>query len=282
MENFDFPRQYTIPSLDEIISPNTYLADCGPYNRGLFVQFLLNSHCMENLEFVVELDRFLANMSAAGGDSLPPLENSRLLHQWSVIYKVFLQHDAIKEINVACETRREVHETTLPSQRQVARLRALIYELLLDSYNEFVSYTREATNDRTTRRRRLEIVPPEFKTAPQHDRSYPVVFENVPRSLASLPDEKPSQLRAQWDRALDQLESTKDGPSVLVHAYSGSELTLDLSRSRTALAGTISTRNSSRGSSIGSIVDNLKDYTGWKTVKKLRFRRSLNDQDIEA
>lgn len=280
MENFDFPKSYTIPSLDEIICPNTHLSDCGPYNRGLFVQFLLTSHCMENLEFVVELDRLLKSYhsldSPSGPASVASLENDRLVHQWSVIYKVFLQHDAIKEINVACETRQNVHDNQLPSHRQLLQLRSLIYELLLDSYNEFVSYIREAHNDRTTRRRRLEIVPPEFKLAPQ-ERAYPVVFENVPRSLApALPDEKPPQLSAQWDRALEQMEQGKD------HRLSGLELVLDLSRSRTALAGTILTRISSRGSSIGSIVDNLKDYSGWKTVKKLRFRRSSNDQDVEA
>lgn len=276
MENFDFPKSYTIPSLDEIICPNTHLSDCGPYNRGLFVQFLLTSHCMENLEFVVELDRLLKNYNCLDFQSAPNLDNDRLLHQWSVIYRVFLQHDAIKEINVACETRQNVHDNQLPTQRQLGQLRSLIYELLLDSYNEFVSYTREAHNDRTTRRRRLEIVPPEFKLVPQ-ERTYPVVFENVPRSLApALPDEKPHQLSAQWDRALEQMEQGKD------QRLSGLELVLDLSRSRTALAGTILTRNLSRGSSIGSIVDNLKDYSGWKTVKKLRFRRSSNDQDVEA
>ncbi|SGZ55753.1 CIC11C00000003136 [Sungouiella intermedia] len=282
MDDFNFPKQYTIPTLDEIISPNTYLTDCGPYNRGSFVQFLSNSHCMENLEFVVELDRFLANMAQLSSDLLCDdmiRQNNRLLHQWSVIYKVFLKEDAIKEINISFKTRSDLCGEVLPNQKQLMNIRGLICELLLDSFNEFISYTREVTKDRTTRRRRLEIVPPEFKTLPVfHAEEIPrVLYEHVPRSLASnsLSEQQKSELSAQWDRALEQFEQN------MVQVNSGSDLSLELPRSRTALAGTISTRTSSRGSSIGSIVDNLKDYSGWKTVKKLRFRRSSNEQDVQ-
>lgn len=286
MESFGFPRQYTIPTLDEIISPHTHLTDCGPYNRGSFVHFLSNSHCMENLEFVVELDRFLQNSHHAASakdfcdDSIR--DHDRLNHQWLVIFRVFLRPDAIKEVNVSYQIRRNLHEEVIPPHKELLHIRSLIYELLLDSFNEFVNYTRESTNDRTTRRRRLEIVPPEFKTS-GGDRSnnYAVVFENVPRSLFLHLEHRPSQLSAQWDKALDELEQSKDAVGVQTHSVTGTDLVLDLPRSRTALAGTISTRTSSRGSSIGSLVDNIKDYSGWKTMKKLRFRRSSNDHDLE-
>lgn len=238
---------------------------------------------MENLEFIIELDRFVANWSHLSPELLYDDQirlNGRLLHQWSNIYETFLQHDAPKEINISCGSRRDFCGETLPSHRQLVTIRKLIYELLLDNYNEFVSYTREATNDRTARRRRLEIVPPEFKTL----RRLLFAVDEIPRTMCEhgarphdhkLVSECHSfDLAAQWDKALEQFEHS------VVRIISESDL-LELPRSRTTLAGTISTRVSSRGSSIGSIVDNLKDYSGWKTVKKLRFRRSSNEQDVQ-
>lgn len=237
---------------------------------------------MENLEFIVELDRFVANWSNISPELLHDDQirlNSRLLRQWSNIHETFLQHDAPKEINISCGSRRDFCGEVLPSHKQLVCIRKLIFELLLDNYNEFVSYTREATNDRTACRRRLEIVPPEFKTL----RLLLIAFDEIPRTMYEhgarphdhkLPECLNFDLAAQWDKALEQFEHS------VVRIISESDL-LELPRSRNTLAGTISTRVSSRGSSIGSLVDNLKDYSGWKTVKKLRFRRSSNEQDVQ-
>lgn len=270
MESFGFPKQYTIPTLDEIVSPDTHLTDCGPYNRGAFVQFLANAHCMENLEFIVELDRFMAKFASIShmlnDDSVR--EHDRLLHQWHVIHKVFLQPDAVKEVNIPGQLRSNLYGEVLPHTKQVVQIRALIYELLLDLFNEFVSKTRELRNDQTTQRRRLEIVPPELKTIEKWlpDKSEKWVHAEkstrieIPRLLVPL--------CTQWEREMSRNDHDDVG-----------DLAVELPRSRTALAGTILTRASSRGLSIGSIVDNLRDYLGWRTVKKLRFRRASNDQD---
>lgn len=236
---------------------------------------------MENLEFIVELDTFLYNLANISSVLLFDEQiraNERLMHQWTTIYKVFLQEDAPKEINISCTSRRDLCGEVLPSQRQLLHIRSVIYELLMDNYNEFVSYTRELTNDRSTRRRRLEIVPPEFKSL------LVVHIEEIPRAMydhatrqqdrKALLEHQRCELSAQWDKALERFEQN------VVHVLSESDL-LELPRSRTELAGTVSTRASSRGSSIGSIVDNLKDYSGWRSVKKLRFRRSSGEQDVQ-
>lgn len=260
MDTFKFG--YTIPSLDEIIAPDAHIADCGPYNRSSFVEFLAYSHCMENLEFVIELDKLLANMRQQRDDAVLMSDASirhalLLLHQWSVIYRIFLTHDAIKEVNVACASRSRLHPEVLPAPAELLPLRAGVYELLLDSYNEFVAHTRETKKDGTVRRRRLELVPP--------DHHYPSLVPHV----ASPSDA--TDIRQQWDRALLEFEHTKTDRS------SPTSLAEDaaLPRSRNGSAGTISTRPSSRGLSIGSIVDNLKD--SWSMVRKLRRRRSSND-----
>lgn len=279
MDRFSFPRRFTIPSLDEIISPDTYLADCGPYNRGSFVQFLSISHCTENLEFVVELDRFL-RLEAQRQDPTYSDEQIRKhdqhLHQWNFIYKVFIANDAIKEINIPCTLRLNVMAEVLPLAKELMLMRGVVYELLLDSFHEFINTTREATNDRTPQRRRLEIVAPEHPhtvSAPEMPRS--VQFGGTHGKCEKCPAEnhqRPSELREQWEQALlayERPESSSDS---------------DLPRSRNGSAITISsTRTSSRGSSMGLIVDNIKDYSGWKkTVKKFKLRRFLsNSQDSD-
>lgn len=266
MDGFSFPRSYTIPLLDEIVAPDTHLTDCGPYNRSLFVQFLSTSHCMENLEFVVELDRFLVASTQLDhldmSDSQMKITD-QLMHLWRVIYRVFLAHNAIKEINIPCLLLTPLAESELPRRGSLLAIRAVIYELLTDSYNEFISHTRHTHNDVTARRRPLELVPPERHTLP--------IESYAPRSVAFGRSDRTvadhNELREQWERAhltLGKLDAASE---------------LELPRSRTGSSGTLSSaRTSSRGLSIGLIVENIKDYSGWrKTVKKFKSRRSLDE-----
>lgn len=280
MEKFNFHRPYTIPSLDEMLSPDTAIADCGPYNRSAFAEFLAYSHCMENLEFILELDKFLRRARDYLNDAVLMSDRSirthaQLQHQWGLIHHIFLTNDAIKEINVPCVIRNSFQPDVLPSKAEVLPIRGMVYELLLDSYNEFVSYTRESTNDCTTRRRRLELVPPEMSHAAPVPHDY---GNSAPRLLSiSCQEQKALDLRQQWDKALLDFELSKTEHSS--PSSTSVEATVSLPRSRNGSAGTISTRPSSRGSSIGSIVDNLKDYSN-KTIKKFRIRRASGDDPM--
>uniref|UniRef100_A0A0L0P5D7 Uncharacterized protein n=1 Tax=Candidozyma auris TaxID=498019 RepID=A0A0L0P5D7_CANAR len=289
--NYDCSKRCSIPPLDEIVAPSREPTNCGPYSKANFVAYLAASHCTENLEFIVELDRFIAavgdlsraNLSAPVDSPAQRIaEQDRLLHQWRVLYRIFIAKDSIKEVNIPWTLRSTFLEDILPLLADLSHTRGVVYELLLDNYNEFILHTRETTNDSCTLRRRLEIVAPDQQ---------PPVFNNsssfADHDVAPCPPFTPSRekscsaagLKDQWEKALldfelgktEEYECTNPDPS------SDSTSNYGSSRSRNGSDGTVSSmRTSSRGSSIGSMVDNIKGYSNLKkAVRKFKHRRSL-------
>lgn len=273
MEAKYFSPKYVVPSLDELISPESP-AHLGPYNRSAFVEFLLLSHCMENLEFILEIDKFLAKARLLHEESAAYMNDSvihktqALAHHWSIIYKVFLNCEGVKELNVPCKNLEHFQAEVVPSTKELLAVRKIVYELLSGNYNDFVHYKRELQLDSTRVRRTLEIVAPETVVGLAPEMHHP----RVARHNSTCCLQNPCALLAQWDKALDEYE-TKTDASVQVF----------LPQNRAGSTGTLS--STSRGSSIGSlgsIIDNIKDYSGWKkTVKKLRTRRaSLEKHEV--
>lgn len=284
-----------IPPLEEIVAPDPP-ANCGPYSRANFVAYLAAAHCTENLEFVVELDRLHADLqncqksetvhTSPGNspDVSPGSEPSAfdsLTHQWLVLHKVFIAKDLIKEVNIPWTLRLSLHPTQLPLAPKLAQARCIVYELLLDSYNEFIFHTRECTNDSTTIRRRLEAVAPEscLLCLPHVD-----VGPHVPHCAftdALRPNttdcHRPSAagLKDQWEKALLDFELGKDDAHETTHPSLDSS-NYGLLRSRNGSDGNGSLSRTSRCSSIGSVVEGIKGYLGFKKAVK-RLRRSLSD-----
>ncbi|PVH16094.1 uncharacterized protein CXQ87_003958 [Candidozyma duobushaemuli] len=93
-----------------------------------------------------------------------------------------------------------------PSPAEVVQTRSVVYELLLDSYNEFILHTRESTNDSTTLRRRSEAVPPDQPWSPHAD-----VGPCVPCTVGETEYHRPSAagLKDQWEKALLDFEVGK-------------------------------------------------------------------------
>lgn len=233
---------------------------------------------MENLEFVIELDRFASKLRAAENPVLQSdstiSHQDALVHQWNVIHRVFLQRDAIKEVNILSHHVGNLDPRVIPTTKELNTIRGVIYELLLDSYNEFVAATREQHGPLTaTRRRRLELVPPEHPTAFTPQDQLPTI--NGRPLYLYMQSRMPSELREQWDNALREHEQSR----VDLSSSSGDS---DSPRSRTGSAGTLTSRNLSRGSSILSIVDNIKDYTGWSKTRRLWGRRASNELESNA
>lgn len=224
---------HLIPTLDEVITDSnigTY------YNRSNFSDFLSNMHCLENLEFILEVGNYLELLT----------EYDRKCY-WKIIYKNFIEEESPKEINLQYSIKKNLSEQELPSVRCLLSARLVIYEILLDSYNEFIKHIRLTTNDIS--RRKSEITAPETP-------SYGKV--NIPRSASidSPPDVGICKLA-------DFAQTSYDIEQPLTPTKSQKDST-----------------SSSRGSSIGSIVENLKhnDYMNFKkTVKKFRIRRSSNE-----
>ncbi|GEQ70391.1 hypothetical protein JCM33374_g4068 [Metschnikowia sp. JCM 33374] len=93
-----------IPSLDEIIHADHLAGQSGPYNKAAFVEFLRLSHCGENLEFILDVDKYISRFCQAENmpflDDEAIMENSRLVSFWREIYHTYISRTAPQEVNV--------------------------------------------------------------------------------------------------------------------------------------------------------------------------------------
>lgn len=281
MDSFNFRLTYTLPTLDEIISHSSCLLDCGPYNKCNFLLFLNNFHCAENFEFVVEIDTLISKTSAADNEALMDddyiTEQDLLLRKWNLLHSTFICPSSEKEVNIPHSLREEFHASILPFTDQLVRVRQFVYELLLDSFHEFIQFTREQNQDTNVRRRTLEAVPPE---APRIVHFEPCQNLGTTRRQLGSECDYHKGLRDEWEKALEESESKLHGS--LSSSRTGSETSPvgELSRKNSAAhySSRSSSRASSRGSSIGFIVENIKDYTGWNKTRKIIQRRRSSQE----
>lgn len=222
-----------IPSLDDILN-NTPESSNTPYNRSSFVKYLSLSHCLENLEFVVELNKLMQMTDA-----------HQALMLWQCIYRTFIPEDSVKEINAPQHVKNTFVENELPAEHDLIKIKTIIYELLHDSYNEFIKFTK-ATNAHNAHnyRRKSEIIAPDFGDVPR------LPQKPIPR--LSIPELYEVQLSPVTSQEI------------------------------TSRNNSTTSSYSLRGSSLGLLVENLKnhDYVSWKkTVKKFKFRRFSNESD---
>lgn len=281
MDSFNFRLTYTMPTLDEIIDHNLGLIDCGPYNRCNFLQFLNNFHCAENFDFVVEIDTLISKSTTADNEALMDDDFIRgqdaLLRQWAQLHSTFICPTSEKEVNIPHSLREEFHASLLPGTEQLIKLRHFVYDLLLDSFHEFISFTREQHQDANVRRRRLEAIPPE---APRTVHFEPYLNLTSMRRQFGSECEYHKELRDDWERALEESETKLHGSVSSSRTGSESNPMVEYSRnsSTTPYPSRASSRTSSRGSSIGFLVDNIKDYSGWNKTRKIIQRRRSSQE----
>ncbi|CUM67215.1 uncharacterized protein PRCAT00004908001 [Priceomyces carsonii] len=215
-----------VPPLEDIVE-NTF--QIGDYTRENFKQFLSSIHCIENLEFVTEVNQYLK------------ADISEYETLWERIYNTFLREDSEKEINITHTMRQTFSIDKLPYMEDLQRAKLLINDILLDSYYEYVRSVKMSQ----ALRRQSEPIPPERSITPDcHLKLHDI----------GTPSSSTSESTDVFDQEDTDMVSASKG--------------------RTNSTG------SSRGSSIGSIVDSLKhnDYIPWKrTVRKFRIRRFSND-----
>lgn len=250
MTTFQFYQKRTPATLDEVLYPDCASAPRRPCDRESFIRFLSSSHCLENLEFVLEIDTFVSWLhSVTLGLDLEDVQDTRvvwLASKWSSIYHLYLHPDGVKEVNVPNIVLGKFRPDIIPKLSDLHEIRSLIYDLLMVNYMDFLSHIRETEADMSIGRRKLDMVSPEAVCTPQHSVS---------------PFEKSSFI---WPVSPD-----------LVSRSSEEETNAPVSCGRSGSAGTISTRTSSRGSSMGSIFDSIKEHTGYnKTMQILRTRRT--------
>lgn len=227
---------------------------------------------MENLEFFVEIDRLLHSLSENddpaffSDSSIRDVQDLRL--HWLLIHRIFLAKDSAKEVNLPHKIALRFLPHVLPSISDLIVIRKFGYELLLDTYNDFISHTRESTNDKTTRRRCLDIL--------AADVTSPDLNELIPRLSVACINECSLDLGDEWEKALKVCEETRESSSLCSNCGAG-PARARLNSSSSLLSASCPTRCYS----LGTFVDNIKDYTGWnKTKKKFRMRRASNERAI--
>lgn len=268
MTGVDLVPCYSIPTLDQVIKDD-HLGDCGPYNRTSFLRFMRTSHCMENLEFFVEVDRLLRSLSSQSEAYLSNssiLKNLELEKHWLLIYRLFLARNSAKEVNLPHKVALRFLPHILPSNPDLIIIRKLGYELLMDTYNDFISYTRESINDRTTRRRCLDLLAAEVTSRD--------LAQLIPRLSVAIINESSQDLGIEWEKALQVCEEARKGNPLCSNCAS-----VPLNVPLTDTFSTLATHCITRCSSIGTFVDNIKGYSGWnRTKKRLRLRHSPQEK----
>lgn len=259
-----------IPSLDDILE-NTIESSNTPYNRVNFVKFLSLSHCLENLEFIIELNNFIKLL---GNESGP--HNYNLIN-WQMIYKNFLLEDSLKEINIPYHLKNQFNYDDIPPVPSLLKIKSVIFELLHDSYNEFIKYVKaNKINNANNYRRKSEIVPPEFND------SFPPFNKIIPRSSSNVIEDDLAPISSLNETNLSRYNQNNHPPTQPPALQQQQNTPASSSSDHTSSRhNSAPSSSSSRGSSLGSIVENLKnhEYVNWKkTVKKFKIRRHLNDE----
>lgn len=241
-----------IPSLDDIIE-NSVESSNTPYNKSNLILYLSLIHCLENFEFIIELNNLIKLIQ----DNEEKHDLNVILINWQIIYKNFLINDSPKEINIPHSVKSMFNYENIPNIPNLKKIKFIVFELLHDSYNEFIKYIKTTNRENGLNyRRRSEIVAPDFA-----ETSFSPTHEKIPRSTIEE-DPLATCISLSEDEHIDEVQTPE------------SQQGANSSRNNSATSS-----NSSRGSSLGSIVENLKnhDYINWKkTVKKFKLRRFLN------
>lgn len=243
--NKEIPCQYilfgeekiqNVPNLEDIMNDKSV----GPFNKGNLVQYLSNSHCLENYEFVVFMNKFLAE--------------TRIVEKkntWQYILMTFLLEDALKEINLPCDIRNGLLECEeeYPREDLAMKAKMIIYDLLCDSYHEFVKLMK------------LQI----------HADCCKHKIQGCSQEAGELESYRPKGHSFAFELF---------SPLSSLHAVDFDDSDVNEITHTNSMGASRHNSTGSRGSSIGSLVDSLKnnDLVNWrKTVKKLKIRRFLNE-----
>lgn len=131
---FCFPR----PSLDEVLA-NTAPA---PYTLSAFMAYLSQNHCLENLEFTLDVKRYRQSyekwirLPSSGGDARRP-EDERMRLLWQRLLTVYIVPGAPHEVNLTSHVRDGLlafSDSAIPPSPQVLdSAMKRIYELMQES-----------------------------------------------------------------------------------------------------------------------------------------------------
>lgn len=128
-----------IPSLEEVLGNNTGNA----FSRQQFLAYLYRIHCVENLEFVLDINDY---MRGVGSDSKSPTNNEYVIETepWTLIYSKYFSPDSTSEINLPYTLTKQLSPEECPQLELLIRAKKFIYDdILVNLYHEFVRYVKK-------------------------------------------------------------------------------------------------------------------------------------------
>ncbi|KAG7749472.1 hypothetical protein KL912_001473 [Ogataea haglerorum] len=111
-----------VPKLDSVLG-NKVPSD-SLFSKAAFSKFLLNKHCLENLEFYQSLQLFIENHNTDR-------------NVWKILYEEYFENNASSEINLPGDLKAGLSGATIPDISLLQRFLSITKHYLHDSYQEF-------------------------------------------------------------------------------------------------------------------------------------------------
>jgi hypothetical protein len=252
---------HVIPTLDELLQDdNSY----GYYSKLNFIEYLQSIHCLENLSFVLAINNYFLSPS---------------IWKWKIIYEEFLQNNSVNEINLPGNLKANVSSSTMPDVNLLKKFKRIIYDdILLDLYNEFIKIQKSkmaSINPNVVYRRKSETLSPEIlKSSANFNQPPQPGNEPVNCNIQQGGDFCPIKSKKLTHQDIDDWSSyiSHRPPSSCPKVFDDDNETVE-----TELFSRNNSTGSSRGSSIGSFVDGIKNNN---LVNKFKFRRFSDKHEL--
>lgn len=131
---------FYLPTLYELLEHTTNL-DSHKSNQSLlsFHEYLMSRHCSENLQFIIDINKYLFTHNSTNSSC-----NSGLVNLWNFIYEKYLTFDADLEINLPCRLKSQLKLNQLPELNVLKNCQKYIYDnLLISLYREFTKLMKQ-------------------------------------------------------------------------------------------------------------------------------------------
>ncbi|KAG5420491.1 hypothetical protein I9W82_002372 [Candida metapsilosis] len=136
-------REQEIPCLHDLIhnsaTPKTVAAATASPHGNITLQsfnnYLSSIHCQENLQFILELNKYLNTTY----DSCINIDNNEQLTHWQSIYRKFLITESEYEVNLPSRLSSDLHFAQLPMESTIQHCKTyIINEILQNLYHEYL------------------------------------------------------------------------------------------------------------------------------------------------
>ncbi|KAK6202945.1 uncharacterized protein RJT21DRAFT_23237 [Scheffersomyces amazonensis] len=261
---------FVIPTLDDLLD-DSIPKDNEYYTKTQFINYLESIHCLENLNFILDINKLILNFNSNSSDNL---------QLWNHFYNTFMSINSPQEINLPCLYKSQFQPAVLPTTASLLKCKKIIYDdILINLYNEFVKHKNHelelsitnnnfinGTDHEIIYRRKSETISPESHSDPSNKLFISSSVKEMEKDIYDDEDD---------DVEMDS-SSSNDSSTIETSSNNNNVNIMRNSYSRHNSQSSQTTNSTSRGSSIGSIIDSIEKFK--KVKKQFKFRRFSNEE----